>query len=237
MPKPRIGVTCSPLRPATYYDPYLRAIETAGAEPVELRPVPSGLRPEEAAELLDELDGLLMPGGWDVDPPEYGEPREHETDEADPALDRTEIALVRGAVDAKLPVFGICRGQQLINVALGGSLQQHIEGHDMHGHPRDLLAHPVEVDPDSQLGQITGGGLLMVNSLHHQAVKRLAANLRATAISPDGIVEGLKSPDQLVVAVQCHPEELLDQHSWARSLFERFVARVRERSVTPAGNG
>ncbi len=178
-----------------------------------------------------------MPGGWDVDPPEYGEPREHETNEADPALDRTEIALVRGAVDAKLPVFGICRGQQLINVALGGSLQQHIEGHDMHGHPRDLLAHPVEVDPDSQLGQITGGGLLMVNSLHHQAVKRLAANLRATAISPDGIVEGLKSPDQLVVAVQCHPEELLDQHSWARSLFERFVARVRERSVTPAGNG
>ena len=178
--------------------------------------------------MLGDIDGLLVPGGWDLDPRWYGEDRTDAGDEVDPALDQTEITLVRGAVAGRVPVFGICRGQQVINVALGGSLLRHIDGHDMHGQPRSLLAHAIDVDPDSELGRFLPDSA-MVNSLHHQAVKDVAPGLRATAHSADGIVEGVESPDGLVVAVQCHPEELITRESWARALFERFVARVAVR--------
>jgi putative glutamine amidotransferase len=227
--KPRIGITCSPLRNVGYYDTYLRAIELAGGEPVVLAPRPSPLDAEAARGMLGGIDGLLVPGGWDLDPVWYGESRADESDELDPALDQTEIALVRDAVDNRVPVFGICRGQQVINVALGGSLLQHIDGHDMHGQARSLLAHAIDVNPDSELGQVMPDSTVLVNSLHHQAVKAVAPGLRATAHSPDGIVEGLESPDGLVVAVQCHPEELVTDQSWAGALFDRFVARVAAR--------
>jgi putative glutamine amidotransferase len=226
MSKPRIGVTCSPLRGAAYYAPYLRAVSAAGGEPVTLDPAPDGLAPETATELVHTVDGLLVPGGWDVDPPAYGEARDEETPEVDPPLDRTEIALVRAAVDGGVPVFGICRGQQVINVALGGSLRQHIDGHDMHGHPRDLRAHSIEVVPGSELAAVVSSDTVMVNSLHHQSVKDVAPGLHVTAHSPDGVVEGLESGDGMIVAVQCHPEELLGQEGWAMELFQRFVDRV-----------
>ncbi len=116
----------------------------------------------------------------------------------------------------------------MINVAIGGSLRQHLDGHDMHGHPRDLLAHPIEVVPGSELAQRAPDDTLMVNSLHHQAVKDVAPGLHETAHSPDGIVEGIESADGLIVAVQCHPEELLGQQGWAMALFQRFVERVAE---------
>jgi putative glutamine amidotransferase len=226
MSKPRIGVTCSPLRGPAYYAPYLRAVEAAGGEPVALDPSPDGLSPDRATAMVHEIDGLLVPGGWDVDPPAYGEDRQEETPNVDPPLDRTEIALVRAAVDGSVPVFGICRGQQVINVALGGSLRQHIDGHDMHGHPRDLLAHSIEGVPGSELSNVLSSESVMVNSLHHQSVKKVAPGLHVTAQSPDGVVEGLESGDGMIVAVQCHPEELIGQQGWAMSLFRRFVDRV-----------
>ncbi len=228
MSKPKIGVTCSPLRGPAYYAPYLRAVEAAGGEPVSLDPSAEGLSPEQATAMVREIDGLLVPGGWDVDPPAYGEDRQEETPNVDTPLDLTEIALVRAAVDEGVPVFGICRGQQVINVALGGSLLQHIDGHDMHGHPRDLLSHPIDIVPGSELARATSGETLMVNSLHHQSVKDVAPGLHITAHSPDGIIEGLESTDGMIVAVQCHPEELLGQQGWAMSLFQRFVDRVAE---------
>ncbi len=228
MSKPRIGVTCSPLRGPAYYAPYLRAVEAAGGEPVTLDPVADGLAPDVATTMVHGIDGLLVPGGWDVDPPAYGEARQEETPNVDLPLDLTEIALVRAAVDGGVPVFGICRGQQVINVALGGSLRQHIDGHDMHGHPRDLLAHPIEIVPGSELARVTSTDSLMVNSLHHQSVKDVAPGLHVTAHSPDGIVEGIESPDGMIVAVQCHPEELLGQQGWAMMLFRRFVERVAD---------
>jgi putative glutamine amidotransferase len=228
MSKPRIGVTCSPLRGAAYYAPYLRAVEAAGGEPVTLDPAAGGLAPDSASATVHTIDGLLVPGGWDVDPPAYGEERQEVTPDVDLPLDLTEIALVRAAVDEGVPVFGICRGQQVINVALGGSLRQHIDGHDMHGHPRDLLAHPIEIVPGSELARVMTGDTVMVNSLHHQSVKQVAPGLHITAHSPDGIVEGLESPDGMIVAVQCHPEELLSQEGWAMSLFQRFVDRVAD---------
>jgi len=244
MSKPKIGVTCSPLRGPAYYAPYLRAVETAGGEPVTLDPRTGGLRPDEATAIVHGIDGLLVPGGWDVDPPAYGEARQEETPNVDLPLDLTEIALVRAAVDAAVPVFGICRGQQVINVALGGSLRQHIDGHDMHGHPRDLLAHSIEVVPGSELSKVLPADTVMVNSLHHQSVKDVAPALHVTAVSPDGVVEGVESADGLVVAVQCHPEELVGEDGWAMSLFRRFVDRVgaddRRRAVgskAPQGGG
>ena len=221
-------MTCSPLRGPAYYAPYLRAVEAAGGEPVTLDPKPNGLAPGEAMSLIHAIDGLLVPGGWDVDPPAYGEDRQEETPNVDTPLDLTEIALVRAAVDEGVPVFGICRGQQVINVALGGSLLQHIDGHDHHGHPRDLLAHSIDVVPGSELSKVTAGERVMVNSLHHQSVKDVAPGLHVTAHSPDGVVEGIESSDGMIVAVQCHPEELLGQQGWAMSLFRSFVDRVAE---------
>ncbi|MDQ6855701.1 MAG: gamma-glutamyl-gamma-aminobutyrate hydrolase family protein [Candidatus Dormibacteraeota bacterium] len=237
--KVRIGITCSPLRVAGYYDPYLNAIQLAGAEPVVI--VPTAHRPggEEAGRMLAQFDGLLVPGGWDVSPKEYGGNPVDDVTELDPALDHTEIELVRAAADSGTPVLGICRGQQLINVALGGSLLQHIDGHDHHGEPRHTLAHAVEVDSQSELGRVAPR-TLMVNSLHHQAIGALAPTLRATAYSTDHIIEAVESSDGAIVAVQAHPEELIDYHSWARALFERFVERSANRARrdqgTPAGS-
>src|ERR1700694_5190181 len=122
-----------------------------------MSPAPAELGAGDTERLLSGIDGLLMPGGWDVDPGEYGEAREGAEEGVDPALARTESALGRGAVAGGVPVFGICRGQQVINVALGGSLMQHIDGHDMHGQPRNLLAHGIDIDPKSELADVVSG--------------------------------------------------------------------------------
>jgi putative glutamine amidotransferase len=226
MSKPRIGVTSSPLRGTEYYALYLRAIQTAGGEAVALDSSRDILSPDRATTMLDHIDGVLVPGGWDVDPHAYGEEPQRDTPNVDPQLDLTEIALVRAAVTRRVPIFGICRGQQLINVALGGSLHQHIDRHDTHGYPRDLLAHSIDIAPGSELFSAVASGTAMVNSLHHQSVKNVAPGLHITAQSPDGIVEGLESTDKMIMAVQCHPEELIEQQEWAMSLFRRFVDRV-----------
>lgn len=226
---PRIGITCSPLRVEGYYDKYLAAIEASGATPVVIVPVEEQPTAAGAATILAGVDGMLFPGGWDISPEQYGGEPLSEGTLLDPALDRTEVALVQAARETGTPVFGICRGQQLINVACGGSLIAHIDDHDGHGEARDRLAHAVEVDPDSELGQVAPAAL-MVNSLHHQAVKDLAPGLLATAHSPDGVIEALESSDGLLVAVQSHPEELVASQSWARELFTRFVQRSAART-------
>ena len=232
--RPRIGITCSPLRVAGYYDAYLHAIESAGAEPVVIVPVAGGPDADDATRILGDVDGLLVPGGWDIAAEEYGGEPVSDVVQVDHALDKTELALVRGAAKWGTPVLGICRGQQLINVALGGSLLQHIDGHDTHGQPRHTLAHAVEVEEDSELGRVAAR-TLMVNSLHHQAIKDLAPALRATAHSPDDIIEAVENGDGTIVAIQAHPEELFEYHSWARDLFARFVQRSAARARNDHG--
>ena len=219
--RPRIGITTSPKRGTEYYDTYKRAVEAAGAEVVDLPP---------GTNAIGDLDGLLLPGGWDVDPARYGEKPDSKVGDIDPELDETELRLFKQAHDHRLPVLGICRGQQVINVALGGSLVQHLEGHEVRAFGRKHLAHTAEVDPASELGQAVGGRLIQVNSLHHQAVRSVAPGLHQTATGEDGVVEGLESDDGLIVAVQCHPEELTGDLPWASRLFERFVARARNRN-------
>jgi putative glutamine amidotransferase len=218
--KPKIAITTSPRRGAEYYVPYRRAVEAAGAEAVE---IPPGMAD------LPAVDGLLLPGGWDVDPSNYGEKKDEKVGPVDPELDETELRLFREAREREIPVLGICRGQQVINVAMGGSLVQHLEGHEVREHGRSHLAHTIEVDPDSELGQAAREHKIRVNSFHHQAVKNLAPGLQQTARGEDGTVEGVESEDGLVVAVQCHPEELTTDLPWARRLFERFVARAASR--------
>ena len=196
----------------------------AGGQPVLLLAGEPGAN--EAGDRLKDLDALLLPGGPDVDPDFYGEEHHPNLGSIDLELDRFEIDLVRRAVATSLPVLGICRGQQVINVALGGTLHQHLPEHDKHDLPRSHLAHEIRVDAGSELERAADGDPVVVNSLHHQAVKDLAAGLRVTARSPDGVVEALEAGDQ-VVAVQCHPEELIENSTWARRLLERFVERAR----------
>jgi putative glutamine amidotransferase len=200
--------------------PYRRAVTAAGADPVDLVP---------GTKVLPAVDGLLLPGGWDVDPSFYGEKRDEKVEETDPELDETELSMFRQARERELPVLGICRGQQVINVAMGGTLVQHLEGHEVRELGRSHLAHAIEVDPESELGRAAGKDKVRVNSLHHQAIKTLGQGLQQSARGEDGTVEGVESDDGLVVAVQCHPEELTADMPWARHLFERFVARARVR--------
>jgi len=218
--RPKIGITTSPRREADYYLTYGRAVEAAGAEAVYLPP---------GTGSMSDLDGLLLPGGWDVDPARYGEKADAKVGDIDPELDETEIRLFNEARQREIPVLGLCRGQQVINVAMGGSLIQHLEGHEVRAYGRRHLAHTVVVDPASELGRAAEGQPIRVNSLHHQAVRSVASGLRQTATGDDGTIEGLESDDGLIVAVQCHPEELTGDLPWASRLFERFVARTRAR--------
>jgi len=220
--RPRIGITTSQQRGADYYIPYRRAVEAVGALPVDL---PPGTRS------LPEVDGLLLPGGWDVDPALYGEKPDPKVGPIDRELDDTELRLFQQAREQGLPVLGICRGQQVINVAMGGSLVQHLEGHEVRRYGRSHLAHAIEVDPRSELGRAAGEDKIRVNSLHHQAIGTLAPGLVQTARGDDGTVEAVETSDGLIVAVQCHPEELSSDLPWARKLFERFVDRARRRQT------
>jgi len=216
--RPKIAITVHPRRGLEYFVPYRRAVTAAGADPVDVGP---------GTKSLPDVDGLLLPGGWDVDPSFYGERRDEKVEETDPELDETELSMFRQARERAIPVLGICRGQQVINVAMGGSLVQHLEGHEVRALGRSHLAHTIEVDPSSELGKAAGEHKVRVNSLHHQAIKELAKGLQQTARGEDGTVEGVESNDGLIVAVQCHPEELTTDLPWARKLFERFVARAR----------
>ena len=218
--RPRIGITVHPKRGMDYFAPYRHAVADAGGETVDLVP---------GTKTLPEVDGLLLPGGWDVDPSFYEEARDETVKETDPELDATELRMFQQAREREIPVLGICRGQQVINVAMGGSLIQHLEDHDAHAIGRKHLVHAVAVDQSSELGRATGTERVRVNSLHHQAIGKIASGLHSTARGDDGTIEGVESDDGLIVAVQCHPEELTDDFPWARSLFERFVARARNK--------
>jgi putative glutamine amidotransferase len=240
--RPLIGVTARN-RPATKVPPYVglnssyvHALQAAGADVVILPPGPHGV----PAALLDALDAVLLPGGLDVDPAAYDERPREGLGDVDGELDALELGLARAAFERRLPLFGICRGQQVVNVALGGTLYQDLArdgATDLsHASPKELgrdhVAHEIEVSPGSHLHAALGAGRLDVNSHHHQAVRRVAPDLRVTAISPrDGVVEGLESEDGLVLTVQCHPEEMTAQ-TWARRLFGAFVEIAASRRVT-----
>jgi putative glutamine amidotransferase len=213
---------------------YVSALQAAGAHVVLLPPGQLDALPA----LLDVLDGVLLPGGADIAPARYGEAPRPALQRVDEDLDAMEFALVQAAVEREMPVLGICRGLQVVNVALGGSLVQDIvadglspENHDRHDEPRSRLSHTITVSPGTRLAEIVGAGDLSVNTLHHQGVRDVAPGLRVSATTPDGLVEGLESPDGRVVTIQCHPEELV-AHEWARALFADLVREAAKRVTT-----
>jgi putative glutamine amidotransferase len=220
--RPLIGITTSELRPGTLrtllreglaaHDElmlgttYPKAIDAAGAIPVVLAPVDLAAVPA----LVARLDGICLAGGPDLDPTLYGAVERHpELGATNAEHDTFELAVARAADAAGLPMLGICRGAQALNVARGGTLHQHVAGHrqtELAGTPTQRVA----VAPDSLLAAVTGAGdTLAINSFHHQAVDLLGAGLRVVARAPDGTVEAVEDPARpFVLGVQWHAETL-----------------------------
>jgi putative glutamine amidotransferase len=225
--RPLIGLTIGSEREGsdelTFRLAYSRAVESAGGAPVLIPPS----APSVLEAILPRLDGIIFPGGADIDPAEYGAAPDPRT-QVNRDLDRLELAAARWAVSAEVPVLGICRGQQVINVALGGTLVQHL---DPHQHPIGKAAsHPLRVQPESRLAEILSSTEVDVNTRHHQAIETLGARLEAVAWAPDGTIEAVESADhsnKWLVAVQFHPEDLVSTHEPSRKLFEAFIEACR----------
>ena len=211
---------------------YFDALEQVGAD---VLPIPVPREPERVRFHYDRIDALLLPGGADVEPRRYGAVARTDCNLfVMPELDEVELRLARWAIDDGMPILGICRGIQVLNVACGGTLWQdlHVEGvvrvsHDRE--PRDFLLHGLVIERDSLLARALGTRRVRVNSLHHQAIRELGSSLRCVAQSDDGLIEGIEMPGhRFVVGIQCHPEELVKTEKWAPSLFEAFVAAGAE---------
>jgi len=215
---------------------YIRGVERAGGTPVLLAETPD---PAVARAAVASADGLLLTGGADVEPARYGQRRHRATEVASADRERTEWAAAEAALEAGKPIFGICRGIQLLNVVLGGTLIQDLPSHL--GVPVDFEPegpdgpvvnhkgrdHVVRVEADAVLAEIWPAEGLVVNSRHHQAVDLVAPSLRAVAWTPDGIIEAVESADgRALLAVQCHPEDQIDRPELL-GLFRWLVERAR----------
>jgi putative glutamine amidotransferase len=241
MNRPLIGVTVSEIRPKedaqvvlhgephqtemTLGLPYMLAVEQAGGLPVALSPLSSA----SVDPLVDHLCGLLLTGGPDLDPTCYGAQPGAETGPTDLGVDLFELMLCRAAYKRGMPILGICRGAQVLNVARKGTLHQHVPDLELGGvehrqpQPGDQRTHDVWVSPDSGLARATGGGPVRVNSFHHQAVDRLGLDLRPVAWAEDGLVEAVEARDgHFALGVQWHAETLVEEAEQL-ALFERLV--------------
>jgi putative glutamine amidotransferase len=231
--RPSIGITtfCED-RPKKVYSSvpynYLESVYMAGGIPV---PLPIISDDEVIETYLGMLDGLLLTGGVDISPLMYGENPIKEVTGISIGRDEFEFKLFKKALEIDLPILGICRGMQLINAACGGTLFQDIYaqrkntlGHDPYDTPYDTLYHSVRIEKGSKLYEIFEKTNIHVNSFHHQAVKDLGSDIRATAFSSDGIIEGIELDNKsFVVGVQWHPEGLTIKHPEFSSLFNRLV--------------
>jgi len=209
---------------AFVYTTYVDSLRRAGAIPVLIPP-----QPENAAEVVGDLDGLLLAGGDDCDPAAYGEPRHPTVEPMDPRRQDNDLSLARVARERGIPTLGICLGVQVMNVAAGGTLIQHIESDIDHAsEPSDRHRHDVAIDGGTRLARILGERELEVNSSHHQAIKEIGDGLRVTAHAPDGIVEGLEDPRHpFYLGVQWHPEDMSGETS-ASAIFGAFVEAARK---------
>jgi putative glutamine amidotransferase len=231
--RPLIGVTTSELRPSgastlrRQGEPahaemalgmtYARAIEWAGGMPVVLPPVT-----DDVEALLVRLDGVCLSGGPDLDPAAYGAAERHvELGPTEPSLDAFELALARAAGAHGVPLLGVCRGAQALNVARGGTLHQHVAGHRQ-VEPGTVRTESVDVEAGTRLARLVGAGPLRVNSFHHQAVDALGAGLRVSARAQDGTVEAIEGDGGFALGVQWHAETLAEDPVQL-ALFEALV--------------
>ena len=238
--KPVIGISAHPriveiatgpalLHTASRF--YVDGVERAGGVPVIL-PV---LDPDWVEYFLPVVNGILLTGGGDVAPSRYGAMPTAETQNVDPMRDAFEIRLIQAAIEADMPLLATCRGMQVLNVAMGGSLVQHVphatgQEHDRVDRWREGV-HRVKIEPDSHLAEAMGATEVEVNSIHHQAVDQAAPGTRAVAWADDETVEAIEVPGSPhIVAVQWHPELLEDwpeQQGLFRQLVEHAAARAR----------
>jgi putative glutamine amidotransferase len=201
---------------------YVRGLERAGARVLLVPPDVDGVE-----ETLDALDGLLLSGGNDLDPESYGADQHPETNGTRPERDRGELALLQAALERDMPVLAVCRGLQVLNVARGGDLVQHLPeqvGHEEHRSVKGVFSdHGVKVDDASRLGSVIGTQVPAVKSHHHQGLGRVGSGLRETAWADDGTVEAVEDPEKrFAVGVLWHPEAGDDTR-----LFEALVAEAR----------
>ena len=231
MSKPFIGILAGILSPVTksqsvprYFAnySYVRAISQNGGVPIIL--------PD--SESLSLCDGLIFPGGPDVDPELYNEQPNKALGQVNRVIDDFWIEAASFAVSHNIPVLGICRGLQLLNVFCGGTLYQDInsqrQGSINHTQDsaRSAVSHKVNIDEASRLYKILGEKVISVNSLHHQAVKSCGSNLNVSSHAEDGVIEGIESPDGLIIAVQWHPEELIENVPVMNNLFTDLLQRA-----------
>jgi putative glutamine amidotransferase len=201
---------------------YVNAVDEAGGRPVILPPTTNGVE-----EVLGAIDGVVLAGGADIDPAVYGSDRQPQTTDIRPERDRFEWSLAEEALARDVPILGICRGMQLLNVVRGGDLDQHLprdDGDDTHKRAPGVFArHEIEIASDSLLSSILGDRAL-VASHHHQAPNRIGRGLRRVAWSPDGSTEAVEGPNgRLVLGVLWHPEQSED-----RGLFETLIERAAD---------
>ena len=207
---------------------YTEAIRQAGAIAVVIPP-----QPENAAEIVEELDGLLLAGGDDCDPAAYGQPRHPTVEPMDPRRQTNDLSLARAARQRGIPTLGICLGLQVMNVSAGGTLIQDIESQvdteiDHASEPSDRHRHDVVIEQGTRLSAILKSRELNVNSSHHQAIGDVGKGLQVTAHAPDGIIEGLEDPAHpFYLGVQWHPEDMAAEKS-ASTLFAAFVDAARK---------
>ena len=237
MRRPMIGIPCASYADS-WYTPangnaisYLRAIEAAGG-------IPALIHQTDDHEVLEahyqRCDGLIFAGGTDIDPINYAADRHPGLETPDAFQDTLELWLARRAATDGKPLFGICRGIQLLNVALGGTLHQdipsvlpgtHNHAASTDAHDMAFLAHPITLERDSWLAEALGAETLVVNTLHHQALASIAPGLRVVGRADDGVIEAVEgTASSFILGVQCHPEELWERADtrWAR-VFRGFV--------------
>lgn len=228
--KPLIGITCSyDQKDGRFFVPeaYIEAVLETGGYPVLL---PGSGSIKKVTSYLKKVKGIVLSGGLDVDPSFFGEEPSLGLGEITPERDRFEIMLIKGAFEAKISILGICRGIQVLNVACGGTVVQHIPGriekpikHNQSA-PRWYPSHHVSVTEGTMLAKIIGSGKTKVNSFHHQAVKNVAPGFKICAKSSDGVIEAIENPKyHFAVGVQWHPECMYQRDKKARKLFEAFV--------------
>jgi putative glutamine amidotransferase len=236
MTSPLIGITASrrEVPNSTYAiigapESYVQAVRNNGGIPLV---IPTGLTEDDLAAIFAKVDGLVFPGGGDIEPSIFTKETHEKVYGISPERDHLELTLVRWAGEREKPFLGICRGVQVMNVAFGGSLILDIPSHQEGAltHRNDdwkLLAHEVKVNEETRLAEILGSPIVRVNSLHHQSVKEVAPSLIATAIAPDGVIEALEMPThRFGVGVQWHPEALQDQAPM-RNLFKALVEAAK----------
>ena len=201
--------------------------------------IPIG-EPANAEEYIERIDGLLLAGGQDVFPLLYGEEPHPKLEVTNPERDYFELALIKEASKQEKPILAVCRGMQLLNVAFGGTLYQDLSQNPsftiQHVQPTfiEAASHTVSIDPESRLGAIHGKTMI-VNSFHHQGINSLADCFKAVAWSKDGLIEAFESMDKEknIIAIQWHPEVLVEKEKQMQYLFDDFVSRVKK-SIAPA---